>query len=707
MATLDQIIQREINPFDPVTFYTGSFWEESQTANLTVDSIHQTEIAEITQILAEVDRDHQSRSILLLGDIGSGKSYLLSRLKQQLNSKAFFAYIGPWVENGQIWRHILRYTVDSLMHKPDGEEESQLLLWLKGLSAFDDRGLKKKVMGERRLFIHNLRGTYPSGLYQPNEFFGVLYDLTNPELYYTACDWLRGDDLDEDSLKAIRVKRSIETETDAKNLLSNFGKISTHTQPIVLCFDQIDSTNKTSNIDIYKSIPALFTVNTTIHNECLKNFFIIISLINNNWKNHHHQILQADKDRIYKGVVIKQITCDQAEAIWEKRLYPLHQQASVKPESSIYPLTRQALEAKFPGGKTFPRYALKLAQQLYQDYKLNIKLEPDPTSDSKSSTDKVKQGKQGKQNKQAKQAKQKNKRSHPSKSGAKKVSQVSNPIAAFRLLWEHQLKKTQEKITRIRYFSNPELIQMLREALEALEVPEIQPRLLPSQKYDSSSISCQLPKIPGKTGFAWTEDGNFTNFYYFMSACQKTIHHNLCQKLYLIRSGGLGSGSNKGYKLYKQIFSNSQHCHVIPSLESVQYLATYHNLVNAAAAGELVVGDRTPDIPELQELMRQSSLLQDCTLLQELGILPSKKSSKPKDTTQEPNQKATQFIISLVETQQMLGRDTLMKNTLNFEPRLDEEKFTQLLEQLIQEQKIQIIGPDNNPDAQFVCLLPQ
>lgn len=699
MATLDEIIQREVNPFDPVTFYTGSFWEESQIANQTVDSIHQTEITEITQILAEVAQDHQTRSILLLGDIGSGKSYLLSRLKQQLNSQAFFAYIGPWVENGQIWRHILRYTVDSLMHKPDGEEESQLLLWLKGLSAFHDRGLKKKVMGERRLFIHNLRGTYPSGIYQPNEFFGVLYDLTNPDLYYTACDWLRGDDLDEDSLKAIRVKRSIDSETDAKNLLSNFGKISTNTQPIVLCFDQIDSANETINIDIYKSIQALFTVNTTIHNERLKNFFIIISLINGNWRNHNDKILQADKDRIYKGVVIKQITCDQAEAIWEKRLEPLHQQASVKPGSSIYPLTRQALEAKFPGGKTFPRYALKLAQHLYQDYKLNITLEAEPRSDSQPLTEKGKQGKQGKQDKQGKQEK---KRSHSGKSRPKQESKESNPIAAFRLLWEHQFKKTQEKITRIRYFSNPELIQMLREALESLEVPEVQPRLLPSQKYDSSSISCQLPNIPGKTGFAWTEDGNFTNFYYFMSACQKTIHHHLCQKLYLIRSGGLGSGSNKGCKLYKQIFTNSDHCHVIPSLESVQYLATYHNLVNAAAAGELVVGDRSPGIPELQNLMRQSQLWHDCTLLQELNILPGKKSRPPKDT----NQKATQFMLSLVETQQMLGRDTLMKNTLSVAPRLDEETFNQLLEKLIQEQKIQIIGPDN-PDAQFICLLPQ
>ncbi len=659
MATIDELIQREVNPFDPVTFHTGDFWRQQQNLDLTVDSIHQKEIAEITQLLEQVDRDRQTRSILLLGDRGSGKSYLLSRLKQQLNSKAFFAYIGPWAENDLIWRHILRYTVDSLMQVPDGQDEPQLLLWLKGLSAFRDRSLKKKILGERGLFIHNLRGTYPSGIYQAKEFFGVLYDLTNPELYYTACDWLRGDDLDEESLKQIRVKRSIETETDAKNILANFGKISANTQPIVICLDQVDSSEK---IKTYEAVSTLFTINTTIHNEQLKNFLIIISLINENWKNHHNKVFQADKDRIYKGITLKYITCEQAKAIWEKRLYPLHQKASIQPEDSIYPLKQQDLEAKFPGGKTFPRYALQLARKLYQDHKLNIDPIVPPIADSYSYID------------------------------------------AFRLLWEHKLKKNQEKIYRIRYFSNPELIQMLRQALEALEVPEIQSRLLPSQKYDSSSISCQVPNVPGKAGFVWTEDESLRNFFYLMNACQKTINHNLCQKLYLIRAAGLGNANNKGYKLYQQIFSNSsEHCHVIPSLESVQYLATYHNLVNAAAAGELVVGDREPNIAELQSLIRQTKILHDCSLLKDLDILPGKKGTK----TEDSGKKAKQFMLSLIKNQQMLGRDTLMDNTLNFDMRLEPETINKLIQELRQENQIKIIGPEDNPAAQFICLVPK
>ncbi len=674
MATIDAIIQQEVNPFDPVTFYTGDFWQESQQSGLTVDSIHQEAIAEITELLNQVAKDHQTRSILLCGDRGSGKSYLLSRLKQQLNQSAFFAYIGPWVEQGQIWRHILRYTVDSLMQKPAGETESQLLLWLKSLSAFRDRGLKKKILGERGLFIHNLRGTYPSGIYNPNEFFGALYDLTNPDLYNTVCDWLQGNDLDEESLKEIRVKRSIETETDAKNILSNFGKISANTQPIVLCFDQIDKVAEPPSG--YQELQALFTVNTTIHNQRLKNFFIIISLIKNTWEQHKKNILEADQDRIYKGILIKSITWDQAESLWAKRLDPIHQQATEKPPSPIYPLTRQELEAKFPAGRTFPRYALQIARQLYQNYKLNLAVDLKASSQPET---------------------------------PQPTETPLDAIAAFNLLWQSQFKKTQEKFLKIRHFANSELIQMLREALQALEVAEIQPRLLPSDKYGNASLSCQLPEVSGKVGFAWTEDENLTNFFHFMNACQKTIDQNLCQKLYLIRKTGVGNARNKGYTLYKQIFTEMPHVHIIPSLESVHYLATYHSLVNAAAAGELVVGDRTPNISELQSIVREAKILPDCQLLQDLGIFGQNKSKPSNLVNPEAKQllKAKKYMLSLVETQQLLGRSILENNTIVFDTRLTQENIDRLIDELVAEKKVQISDPGTNRANQFIFWVPK
>ena len=265
MATLKEIIQREVNPFDKVTFATSNFWTENQqSSKATVESIHQSAITQIQHTLKYVINDNQTRSILLTGDSGCGKSYLLSRLKKNLNDRAFFVYIEPCLVNDYIWQHTLRHTVDSLMYIPDGEKESQLLLWLKGLSAYKDGGLKKKILGAKNHFIHELRSIYPTGIYQPKDFFTVLYSLANPDLYFSACDWLRGNSVSEDELKLLGVGSVIDTEEAAKGIIANFGRISADNKPIVLCFDQVEAGAKL--LDGSVDLGAVFNVNTAFHN---------------------------------------------------------------------------------------------------------------------------------------------------------------------------------------------------------------------------------------------------------------------------------------------------------------------------------------------------------------------------------------------------------------------------------------------------------
>ena len=131
--SLESVILRSVNPFDPSTFKPGNFWQEDYQDALEVPSIHQDVLESVEATVAQVSKDHLTRTILLMGDSGSGKSYLLSRMKQRLNNQAFFVYIGPWADSNYIWRHTLRNTVDSLVQIPEGQSESQLLLWLKQL----------------------------------------------------------------------------------------------------------------------------------------------------------------------------------------------------------------------------------------------------------------------------------------------------------------------------------------------------------------------------------------------------------------------------------------------------------------------------------------------------------------------------------------------------------------------------------------------
>ncbi len=693
MASIEQIIQREPNPFDAETFWSGNFWQEQQDPALTVDSIHAEAVAEVESVLDLVAKDNRTRTLIIEGETGSGKTYLLGRLKRILNPKAFFVYIEPFTASDYIWRHILRYTVDSLLEVPEGKEESQLLIWLKGLSEFKQRSILDLIRGDRQLFIRNLRETYPFGIYNAAEFFGVLYDLTNPKLASLACEWLRGDDLDEESLKMLRVNHAIETEDAAQKILANFGRISAETQPIVLCFDQLDNIARLPDGSI--DLQTLFSVNSVIHNQKLKNFLVIISIITDTWRQNGNRIQPTDKDRIDSHIQLKQISLDQAESLWMSRLHVLHRQATPPPRSPIYPLTRQMLEEKFPGGKTRPRNILILGRQLFQDAKVGL-VRSDSTEAIEVRAELVPPAQLPPTPEPQPQEKPQQEEKAPPV-----VESGFDALAAFKLVWLRKFNQTQQRISKIRQFSSPELIQMLAEALAALQVVEdIQPRLLDSRTYASYSLSYQLPGETERVGLVWSEDQNMTKFCNFIKVCQEAIEQNLCQRLNLIRFEGVGTQSNLGYKLYTQLFSDNQHNHLMPSLPAVQYLATYHSLVNDAYSGDLVVGEATPDIKELEALIRESKILHECSLLQDLGIVPKRLFSEENRAEWQP---VEDFLFNRVINQQCLARQRLIQETLSQFAQVNEVQVNQLIEHLCQEnEKIKILDPEAKLEDQLV-----
>ncbi|GCL42592.1 ATP-binding protein [Dolichospermum planctonicum] len=672
MTDINDIIKREVNPFDVINLKPTNFWAEEQDSKLMVESIHKNAIIEIEGLLDLVGQDHRSRTVLLAGESGSGKSYVLGRLKRTLNPKAFFAYIlCNWADSSNIWRHILRHTVDSLIQVPEGEKESQLILWLKSLTAFTKRDIKQRIFNDnfwealqsnRQKFIKHLKDNYKkAGIYNPDMFFGVLHDLTNPELYDLACEWLRGDDLNEDSMKEIKVKTCIDTEDAAKNILANFGRISTQTQPIVLCFDNLDTMPQLP--EGFLDIQPFFNVNTTIHGDNLKNFLVIISVITNTLKRHFDRILPADKAGIHKTIQLKPITIEQAEALWAYQLQPLHQLANPRPESPTFPLNREILEKTYPGGKTMPRNALTLGREEYQKYKLSLEviIPPPPPPP---------------------------------------------PPPLFELLWQHEYTKSQGKITKISLLSSPDLIQMLQQSISSLKMQGVKTKLL-SGKYASYSLSYQHPTKREKLGIVWTEDSNMNSFYHIMNACQTVLQKNLCQTMYLIRGGDLGKPNMAGNQLYRQIFTDTNHVHIKPSLQSIHYLATYQSLVNSAKSQELVIGGKTINLQELETLINKSEILHKCTLLQDLGIV-SKPKPEPETNGKEGEdlRPVKDFLLNLVKTQHLLGKPTLIDNAISNFPTVNEAQINVLIQQLCEENKIQILDPKAKPEAQLICLVP-
>jgi GTPase SAR1 family protein len=702
MTDINNIIKREVNPFDAINLKPTNFWADEQDSMLMVDSIHKEAIIDIGNLLDLVGKDHRSRTVLLAGESGSGKSYLLGRLKRTLNPKAFFAYIlCNWADSSNIWRHILRHTVDSLIQVPEDEKESQLMLWLKSLSAFTRSDIKQRIFNDnfwealqshRQKFIKHLKDTYKkAGIYNPEIFFGVLHDLANPEFYDLACEWLRGDDLSEESMKAIKVKNCIDTEDAAKNILANFGRISTQTQPIVLCFDNLDTMPQSP--EGFLDIQPFFNVNTTIHGDNLKNFLVIISVITNTLKRHWDRILPADKAGIHKTIQLKDITIEQAEALWAYHLKPLHQLANTRPESVIFPLSRQILDTNYPGGKTKPRNTLILGRDEYQKYKIDIIINGNI---------------------------QPPKSVIPTKNIIPEPKVTPTPIisispppnnndttqAQLQLLWQKEYKKSQEKISKLSLLSSSDLIQMLQQALSALQMQGVKPKLL-SGTHATYSLSYQHSGKQERVGIVWTEDSSMAKFFHVMNACQTVIQRNLCQTMYLIRGGDLGKPNLAGNQLYRQIFTHTNHVHIKPNLASIHYLATYQSLVNSAKSQELVIGGKSINLQRLETLMRESEILHKCTLLQDLGIVSKSKEKAVKDNGngRKDLRPVKDFLLNLVKTQGYMGVPTLISQASNQFSDTKETDIQHLIDLLCQEKKVKLINPKAKLPDQLICLV--
>ncbi|MDY6939417.1 MAG: ATP-binding protein [Cyanobacteriota bacterium] len=647
MTSIAQILRESIDPFDAVNFRPGNFWHESPNLELTVDSIHRSEIEQIVEVFDRICFDRQTRTILLCGDSGAGKSHLLARLKQRLNHQAFFVYIGSWVDRDFLWRHILKNTIDSLLEVPQGELESQLLIWLKGLSIFKPPKLRDELLGDRQLFIQKIRNRYPTNLYHAREFFGILYDLLDREKFSIASNWLKGEYLDERDLARLQVRRTIDTEDAAQKILVNFSRLSIDTLPIVLCFDNLDCISGESKGE--KNLQYLLNFNSTIHNEKIKNFLIIFSLITHTARLSISRMQPSDLARVDRQITLKPISLPQAELLYQHRLSPLHERANPKPESSIFPLNRATLAQSFPGGKTNIRNALEIGRRLVFNYKTGHLIYSEEI------------------------------------------------IAAFRVVWWQTFDKMQVRITRVRQFSSIELIRMLKQVFFALNIKvDSQGNFFPD-RYTSSTIRYDFQNL--KIGLMWIDEPNLTYFCHTMEVACEVFERGGCDSLVLIRSAGLGRKIDRGYQLYEQIFTQKKHTHLIPSLESICCLATYKNLLSATLAGNLVVGDQKITLQGLRQLVRESQVWQNFPLLQDLKIIPQIVNDSRRFEL------ARVFAIDLIKKQQLIGRKLLINKIIARFPQFDRLTLDRLIERICEDRQIQILDPDAAPDEQLICII--
>jgi hypothetical protein len=125
-------------------------------------------------------------------------------------------------------------------------------------------------------------------------------------------------------------------------------------------------------------------------------------------------------------------------------------------------------------------------------------------------------------------------------------------------------------------------------------------------------------------------------------------------------------------------------------------------LVKDAREGDLVVRGESLNLKNLKALIHESKVLQDCPLLQELGIVKGVVLPKKPDL-----QPVKDFLLNFVITQHFLGRQTLIQNASSQFPDINESQIDQLINQLCQENQIQILDARAKKNAQLICLVPK
>ncbi len=560
------------NPFDDVTY--GNFWFEKHHLE-NVNSIHQSAFQQIEYQLKLLIKDkfRQTKTILLTGDAGCGKSHLLGRLKDKLNSSAYFVYIQPIEDYRYFWRHTLQYTVTSLMQIPKGEKESQLQLWLKGLPVLNSSDWVKRLLGEKRAFIRHFKNSYPAGIVEAKKFFTALYQLATDN-YELACEWLAGEDLDEEDLQILGLNKSIDNEKLARGILSNFGRITDATKPIIICFDQIE-----------RAFSNVFNVNTTFHNERLVNFLVLISITQENWQTYKKTMLQSDLARINQNIFLDDITIEEAKKLWINRLKPLHLQCNPLPNSAIYPLEKKILIDNALGERINLRNALNLGGKFFQEYLNKLTIPPIITPI------------------------------------------ITPPIQKrpdFLLKWDQVFAENQkqiQKLSTILDYSDEEFVEMFRYILECLGVENLNPQFL-SGKNASKGFTFTCAKTGIKKGFIVNNTRNGTSFTAFMKQCQEVINNKKCQQLILIRNvdtAKIGIGA----EIYQSLFTpvSKQCIHHKLKLEDLHYLFTYKKLYKDSISGDLNINFKTISRQELLSDMRLYKIFDNCVSLQHLGLV--------------------------------------------------------------------------------------
>lgn len=357
----------------PNPFRSSVVSDPWQLPETDVASVHHIAFKRCCEAIAAVRNQNSTKSILIHGEAGSGKTHLLARLRGHLITEAEAdgpgglqeaAFISVRLQTSarMIWRHLLKCLVDDLLRqsREGGTQLDRILL-----HRLDESGF---VFGDARVWLNlQRRNVYLNGNHHVpiDEMFERIDQRGrlgyNPRIVLgclllgqhrgIAGAWLRGESLPESALQKLGVSTESdedELEERAHRLVIALASLANADLPIIFSFDQVEALQLDPND--YSGLAAFGQTVSALHAET--SHALLISCIQSAFLDVFSTAIRgADMARIREfGIAqINPLTWEEAQQVVTARLdsHPELQRLRSLQRDPLWPLSEAEIKTVF------------------------------------------------------------------------------------------------------------------------------------------------------------------------------------------------------------------------------------------------------------------------------------------------------------------------------------------------------------------------
>lgn len=323
-------------------------------------------------------------SLLIYGAAGSGKTHLLARLQRYLAEtsrnapdsvlRCVFCFVRLQTSPALLWQHVRRRLATDLMRREQGLTQLQRLVghqlgigWGRTARAgiLELRVLRSQ---DEAALTQHLR-ELAMKLDLPRNLCMVLEQLVFNRNVHDASAWLAGDGLPDSVLESLGLgpENDEDREEVARHITTALCRLAGETLPIVFCFDQVESLQRTATDE-----EALFRFGrmaADLH-DADNNVFLITCLQVAYLDQFKKAVRAADLDRIMRrSVLLEPLTKAQVARLVESRLSSAPELSSLRAEHSaepFYPLKPNFVSQLPLEPPWTPRRVLSLAARAFE-----------------------------------------------------------------------------------------------------------------------------------------------------------------------------------------------------------------------------------------------------------------------------------------------------------------------------------------------------